>query len=35
MDAVLTSESHKSLFGTQYKYASDENDAKGCKCSGP
>jgi hypothetical protein len=33
MDAVLKSEAHKALFGTQYKYASDENDAKGGKCS--
>lgn len=27
MDAVLKSDEHKSLFATQYKYASDENDA--------
>lgn len=40
MDAVLKSDSHKSLFGTQYKFASDENDAKcdtcgkdPCECS--
>src|SRR5579885_3733462 len=33
MDAVLRSEEHKSLFGTQYKFASDENDAKAKKCS--
>jgi len=34
MDAVLKSEAHKSLFGTQYKFASDENDAKKCKGCG-
>ena len=29
MDAVLKSQEHQSLFGTQYKFASDdENDAK-------
>lgn len=32
MDAALKSDEHKSLFGTQYKYASDENDAKCAKC---
>src|SRR5271165_5546330 len=33
MDAVLKSEAHKALFGNQYKFASDENDAKKCpKC---
>lgn len=31
MDAVLNSEQHKSLFNTQYKFASDENDAKKSK----
>jgi len=33
MDAVLNSQEHKSLFGTTYKYASDENDAKKGSCS--
>ena len=28
MDAVLNSKEHKSLFGTQYKFAQDLNDAK-------
>jgi len=28
MDAALKSQEYKSLFGTQYKFASDENDAK-------
>jgi hypothetical protein len=32
MDAVLKSEEHKSLFGSQYKFASDENAAKCEKC---
>jgi len=34
MDAVLKSQEHKSLFGTQYKFASDLNDAmdKCAKC---
>lgn len=32
MDAALKSEAHQSLFGTQYKYASDQSDAKD-KCS--
>lgn len=31
MDAVLKSPQHKSLFGTQYKFASDNNDAKSKK----
>jgi len=35
MDAALKSAEYKSLFGTQYKFASDENDAKKCpKCNG-
>lgn len=33
MDAVLKSEAHKSLFGTQYKFASDESFADDSKCS--
>src|SRR5574338_962598 len=33
MDAVLKSEQHKSLFGTQYKYASDENAGKDSFCA--
>lgn len=28
MDAVLNSDQHKSLFNTQYKFASDQNDAR-------
>lgn len=28
MDAALKSQEYKTLFGTQYKFASDENDAK-------
>ena len=28
MDAVLNSAEHKALFGTQYKFAQDMNDAK-------
>jgi len=28
MDAVLKSSAHKSLFGSQYKFASDQNDAE-------
>jgi hypothetical protein len=31
MNAVLNSEQHKSLFNTQYKFASDENDARAKK----
>lgn len=33
MDATLKSAEHRSLFGTQYKFASDENDAKCTKCA--
>lgn len=32
MDAVLNSAQHKALFNTQYKFASDENDARTKKC---
>jgi hypothetical protein len=33
MDEILKSAEHKAIFGTQYKFAEDENDAKCPKCS--
>ncbi|HEY5268016.1 MAG TPA: hypothetical protein VII94_02685 [Candidatus Saccharimonadales bacterium] len=33
MDAAINSKEHKALFSSQFKYASDVNDAKCTKCS--